>query len=101
MRTHVSSCVRPRVSYASIVPVSEMTVPVNVTSEPERLTGIDTGSQSLSSAFQIYCLVFLHISFLVFGFWFLVDTVVSHCLIYAISVPKSLSHTSYLIPHTS
>lgn len=55
--SHESICVRPTLSYAIRDPVSEVILPVSVTSDPDRMTGMEILSQILSaSVFQIYSL---------------------------------------------
>jgi len=90
-----SICVRPSASYASILPVSEVILPVRTRYEFERTTGIDIVCQIFRvSAFQIYLLGFWHVSLSIHHPLF-------DILRYAISDPISLSHISYFISHIS
>jgi hypothetical protein len=83
--SHESVCVRPTVSYARRIPVSEVILPESVTSDPDRMTGIYIICQSVSCVFQTYSLYELHTLFMVHGSWFI--------FIYAISAMGSRSST--------
>lgn len=88
------SSVRPSVSYARTVPVSEVILPLSVMIEPDRVTRTVTFSPILSPVFQMYCFGLLHILLILHLSFFSI-------FIEAISVSKSLSDISYLISHIS
>ena len=54
--SHESICVRPTLSYAIRDPVSEVILPVSMTSDPDRMTGIEILSQTILSDFPRYSL---------------------------------------------